>query len=180
MRDLESTVSGTPTRGPPHRAAAVRTASIAQEVVDLVTAAADGEDALLPLEIVCTWPDGQVLSVDPSQVRQVLLNIVQNALAMVDAENGTVAISIAQNPTNTARCGIAVHDNGPGVSPADRERIFTPFWTGRDDGTGLSLPVAQSLVELHGGTLTVRDSDLLGGACFIVSLPVPSGFPHRF
>ena len=66
---------------------------------------------------------------------------------------------------------VRVHDNGPGVSPADRESIFDPFFTTKapDEGTGLGLAIAFDIAKEHDGSLEVGSSDL-GGACFTLRL----------
>jgi len=66
---------------------------------------------------------------------------------------------------------LRVEDNGPGVDPSLRERIFDPFYTTRSDGTGLGLAVCARIVTIHQGDLRVTRSSM-GGACFILQLPV--------
>lgn len=96
---------------------------------------------------------------------QVLLNLLDNAL-----QAGT-RVALEGTWGRTAAV-LRVHDDGPGVAPGDRDRIFEPFHSGRATrgGTGLGLHCARALVEQAGGHLTVEDS-LLGGACFVVWLP---------
>jgi signal transduction histidine kinase len=64
---------------------------------------------------------------------------------------------------------IAVEDEGPGVDPAEAERIFEPFVTNRADGTGLGLAIARELAEAQGGTLRLEPSPR--GGRFVLSLP---------
>jgi two-component system, NtrC family, sensor kinase len=74
---------------------------------------------------------------------------------------------------------LRIHDDGPGVGPSERERIFQPFQSGRPvgEGTGLGLHCARALVEQAGGRLTVEDSTM-GGACFVVWLPWQAEAPQ--
>ena len=65
-----------------------------------------------------------------------------------------------------------VRDGGPGVPEPDRYRIFTPFYTGKPDGTGLGLSVVQKIVVSHNGTVELEDTS--EGASFIVRLPLTS------
>ncbi len=104
---------------------------------------------------------------DEGQLHQVVLNLVTNALQAVDDGE---AIAVATR-IEAGRGVVEVRDGGTGVAEDDRNRIFEPFFTGREDGTGLGLFVSYGIVERHGGTLEVGDAPE-GGACFTVSLPL--------
>jgi PAS domain S-box-containing protein len=109
---------------------------------------------------------------DPDGLHQVLLNLIVNAAQAVD-EGGTVGVRA--RPADAERVdepsvAIEVHDDGPGVAPGLRERIFDPFYTTRPDGTGLGLAVCARIVAEHGGDLRVGAGQL-GGASFTVQLP---------
>ena len=67
---------------------------------------------------------------------------------------------------------VTVDDNGPGVPPADRERVFRPFVTTRDRGTGLGLALVQKIIVTHNGRVQVASSPA-GGASFQILLPLP-------
>lgn len=130
------------------------------------------------IELVDRWPGGAV-PCDGPQLRQVLLNLVQNAVQAAQAERGAAGrVRLTLEPAGDGDedgdedGGIAftVDDDGPGVPPEARQRIFTPFFTTKDHGTGLGLAVSYSIVDLHGGSLGVEDSPL-GGARFRVVLP---------
>jgi CheY-like chemotaxis protein/anti-sigma regulatory factor (Ser/Thr protein kinase) len=109
---------------------------------------------------------------DPAQLRQVFANLLTNALqAVLDRPSpGRVLI-------RSEACGsvlrLAVEDNGPGISREVQARMFEPFFTTRGVGvgTGLGLSTAHGIVAEHGGTITYQPS-ALGGACFIVELPL--------
>ncbi len=96
-----------------------------------------------------------------------LLNLVSNALQSAGAR-ARVDVSLGSGPEGVE---IRVADNGPGVPPALRHQVFTPFYTSRDDGTGLGLAVVQSVAEAHGGSVRIEDNPPRG-ACFVLSLPV--------
>jgi signal transduction histidine kinase len=68
---------------------------------------------------------------------------------------------------------VAVIDQGGGIPEADLERLFSPFFSTKEKGTGLGLTFAQKIVELHGGTLTAHNNPE-GGATFVVELPALS------
>ena len=67
---------------------------------------------------------------------------------------------------------VVVHDDGPGVDAALRDRVFEPFFSERRGGTGLGLPVARSVAEAHGGALALADAPPGGGAAFELTLPL--------
>lgn len=104
-------------------------------------------------------------SLDPDRMRQVLTNLLENALEA--AGDGEVVARIARQGTTLV---YGVHDRGPGLGDADPDRLFEPFYTRRTSGTGLGLAVAKRLVELHGGTISAADA-AGGGALFEVRLP---------
>lgn len=105
---------------------------------------------------------------DGEKLRQALLNIVLNALQATPA-GGRVTLSLQSKDAATA---ITVTDTGQGI-PADAiERIFTPFYTTKQDGTGLGLAVAKKIIEGHGGTLTVTSE---AGTGTTVTIMLPTG-----
>jgi two-component system sensor histidine kinase HydH len=105
-------------------------------------------------------------SMDESRVRQALVNLLSNA-AQVSPEGRPPAARVAREGS---RLVYTVRDFGPGLKDGERERIFEPFYTTRTHGTGLGLPVARRVVEMHGGTLDA-DNHPDGGAVFRISLP---------
>ena len=110
-------------------------------------------------------PDGLAVQADREQLRRALLNLARNAVAA--ARTGHVQIG-AELQGNRVR--IAVRDDGPGV-PADlREKIFTPFFTTREKGTGLGLAFVREIVRDHGTEVGVRDAPG-GGSMFSFELP---------
>ncbi len=174
VRHLNHTVTGLLefTRPRPPRLRACPPGELARSCVELVMAeAAAGEGPAAQVECESQWDDARRVAVDPGQIRQVLLNLIQNA-AQVSAQHrgagGRVRVRV--EPGEGAMLVFRVDDDGPGVDPAERHRIFTPFYTTRDEGTGLGLAVAHTIVALHGGELSVDDGEL-GGACFTVRLP---------
>lgn len=111
--------------------------------------------------------DLPALLVDPARVAQALGNLVRNALEAIP-KGGQIRICAARR--GAERVAIWVDDDGPGIPPADRERLFQPFVTGRLDGNGIGLPLARRIAEAHQGSLDSLDSDL-GGARFQLLLP---------
>jgi signal transduction histidine kinase len=104
------------------------------------------------------------------QIKQALLNLVLNALqAMPDGGTLRVSTRIIANEIH-----IEVSDNGPGVAPEDRDRIFNPFVTTRETGTGLGLAITQRIVQGHDGHIMLKDTSERG-AIFVLCLPLSSG-----
>jgi signal transduction histidine kinase len=96
---------------------------------------------------------------------QVLTNLILNALAAVP-ERGTIDLNLVRNGSGFS---IDVHDTGPGLAPESREHLFEPFYTTRNEGSGLGLAVSRELVNRMGGTLEYRDGGT--GATFAIHLP---------
>jgi two-component system sensor histidine kinase HydH len=105
-------------------------------------------------------------SLDAARIEQVLINLLENALAVTPPHERVLATVTAD------REGLryVVRDHGPGVPAAERSRIFEPFHTTKTRGTGLGLAVSRRIVELHGGHIDVGDAPD-GGAVFEVHLP---------
>jgi C4-dicarboxylate-specific signal transduction histidine kinase len=111
------------------------------------------------------------VSVNRNELQQVLINLIVNALQAMP-EGGTLRLASGDREENGIRGGfVAVGDSGPGILPADRERLFDPFFTTKtSDGTGLGLWVSLGLVQRYGGRIGV-DCPPGGGSVFTVWLP---------
>jgi signal transduction histidine kinase len=101
---------------------------------------------------------------DPFAVRQMLLNLLLNAL---DFAKSRIVITTSRSANGDAE--VIVADDGPGVPAQDRQRIFQRFVTTRAGGNGLGLTTSREIAEAQGGSLTLLDSP--GGASFAVRLP---------
>lgn len=110
---------------------------------------------------------------DEQRLRQILVNLFSNAVKFTP-ENGTVGLDVVADSEQERVC-FTVWDTGIGIPEADLERVFQPFiqldTLQQPEGTGLGLAVAMSLVELHGGDISVK-SKVNEGSQFIVSLPL--------
>ncbi len=108
------------------------------------------------------------VNADPGRLRQVVANLLANA-----AQAGARAVQVR----GTATAGsvlVVVRDDGPGIPPEIRERLFDPFVTGRAGGTGLGLAIARRFVERHGGTLRLAAPEGRGTS-FEMRLPALPG-----
>ncbi|WP_439691664.1 ATP-binding protein [Curtobacterium sp. SP.BCo] len=124
-------------------------------------------------------PDAPVAAdVDPDRLAQVVGNLVDNA-ARATGTDGTVRIGLT---SSTAGPVLAIEDDGPGIAPADRERVFDRLVRlgdardARTGGAGLGLPIARGIAVAHGGTLAYGETGELGGAVFVLRLPAAP--PH--
>lgn len=107
-----------------------------------------------------------VLYADAERLSQALGNLITNAIDAVD-EGGRVALSVREV---TQQIVYEVLDNGPGIELGPGEDLFKPFFTKKEGGTGLGLPIVKRIVAAHGGTVTYENVDG-GGARFIVRIP---------
>ncbi len=125
---------------------------------DAAEAAAPGRVEVVDADAPRSWP------LDADRMRQVLVNLLENAAEMSDAP---ITATVTRGP---AGLRFVVRDHGPGLPDGDLEKVFEPFFTRRTRGTGLGLAVCKRLVELHGGTL-VATNPAGGGAAFTIELP---------
>jgi signal transduction histidine kinase len=114
-------------------------------------------------------PEGVTVRADASQLRRALLNLARNATAAMQGRPGPVVLSAARADAG-GRVHVEVRDAGAGVPVELREKIFTPFFTTREKGTGLGLAFVREIVRDHGGEVSVGDAPG-GGAVFRVDLP---------
>ncbi len=117
-------------------------------------------------------PSTPKVRADRIQLQQVIVNLAVNAaqaLAMAGTADPTIIFRTAVSTTGDAMC--SVEDNGSGIAPEVHPRLFESFFTTKDGGMGMGLPICRSIIEAHGGRITV-DSDSAGkGARFSFNLP---------
>jgi len=110
---------------------------------------------------------GEFAEIDGDEVllRQVFGNLLRNAAEACDAVGRTPAIVVDGSVDRTHRtCRVSVEDNGPGVPPAQREKVFRPFFTSRSRGTGLGLAIVQKIVLTHQGRVAIGTARAGGAA----------------
>jgi two-component system sensor histidine kinase HydH len=107
------------------------------------------------------------LDADPAQLRQVVVNLLLNALDAMPT-GGTLELTLSRDGPAAA---LNVNDTGTGISPHMAPRLFEPFATGKETGVGLGLVVSKRIVEDHGGTIRGANRPG-GGATFQIRLPV--------
>jgi two-component system OmpR family sensor kinase len=151
-----------------------------REPVDLVTVATDAvQDARLVAprrRIELVVDDRPVVTGDDARLRQVLHNLLTNALTHTPDES-PVTVRLAASDEPAPQAVVEVADRGPGIDPADSARVFERFYRADDSrsreagGSGLGLSIVASIVAAHGGSVTVAQRDG-GGAVFRVALPL--------
>lgn len=111
---------------------------------------------------------------DEAQLRQALLNLIKNAAdAMAGAGGGRLRVATGRGPDGMVE--VRVSDTGPGIAPEVVGRIFEPFFSTKEGGTGLGLALTQQIVAEHGGRIDV-ESQVGRGTTFVVRLPGASTF----
>jgi two-component system nitrogen regulation sensor histidine kinase NtrY len=109
------------------------------------------------------------LNLDREQMKRVLINLLDNAVDCLQG-HGEVCVELSFDPIlRMAR--IEVQDSGPGIDPADKLRLFEPYFSTKKTGTGLGLAICSAIIADHNGFIRVRDNDPRGSR-FIVELPV--------
>ncbi|HPX60493.1 MAG TPA: ATP-binding protein [Deltaproteobacteria bacterium] len=109
-----------------------------------------------------------VLTIDRDQIKRVIINILENSVAAMD-ERGRIEIRTGFD-RELMLASVSISDDGPGIPPEDKPRLFEPYFSTKKTGTGLGLAVVNSIVTDHNGFVRVRDNQPRG-ACFVVELP---------
>ncbi|WP_367304760.1 two-component system sensor histidine kinase NtrB [Brevibacillus parabrevis] len=104
-----------------------------------------------------------------SRIKQAILNIMKNAFEALLTQGSVVRVTVYASISQVV---IVVEDNGPGLSPACLENLFVPFYTTKQEGTGLGLSTTQRIIADHGGEIFAENSPRLNGARFEIRLPL--------
>lgn len=139
--------------------------ALAEELLEVVR-----QDRMGKTPVRLDAPPTLVADVDPEQLRQVLWNLLRNALESSPPEQ---PVTLRLSEVADGVC-IEVLDRGPGLSEAARQRLFEPFHTTKSGGSGLGLAVVRRIVDGHGGRVEVVNRDG-GGAAAAIRLPASSG-----
>jgi signal transduction histidine kinase len=158
------------------RSEPVRLLEIAREAVDLLRPASYAKRQRLQLT---GGPDVTVMA-DGARLRQVLVNLIGNAVKFTPAE-GTISLSTAESAGEGIEYGVVqVSDDGPGISRADQASIFEPYYrsdtTAAAPGVGLGLAISDALIRQMNGRMDV-ESELGAGSRFSIRLPIATACP---
>ena len=97
------------------------------------------------------------IKADRTQIEQVLINIIKNAIEAC-AEVPSPQIQVKSSVSETGTVSITVSDNGPGILPNVLDKIFIPFFTTKENGSGIGLSLCKQIMHLHGGNITARST----------------------
>lgn len=117
--------------------------------------------------------EGELITVqaDPDKIRQVLLNVLLNAIQALEDIDGERKLEIGLKE-DEGRVLVSVRDNGSGIAPEAMKKIFDPYFTTKNSGTGLGLATSLKIIEEHGGTLRAESDPTQGNTTFQFTLPV--------
>ncbi len=114
---------------------------------------------------------------NPSLIRELLQNLVENALKYGGSAGRPPRVLIEETEAPWARVAVAVEDDGPGIPPEERDLVFRPFLQLHRDrhreGVGAGLAIVRRIVSVHGGRIRCEEGASLGGARFVIDLPRP-------
>ncbi len=154
---------------------AFRIVNLNAEIRDVLSMFREDLDEARISTVIDLSTDLPVLSVDPDQLRQVLWNLVSNALQAMEG-SGTLAVATrTATPAEGIGVVLQVSDTGGGIPHDVVHNIFNPFFTTKAKGTGLGLPIVHAIVEKHGGTIHL-DNREGKGVTFSIFLPL---FPRE-
>lgn len=146
-----------------------------QDVADTVARVLDFlacDRAVSRADIAVEVEDRPIVELDPRSFRQVLLNLVRNAVDALPEQGGRVLIRVRENDGHAL---IDVADNGHGIPDDVAPHLFEPFFSTKGErGLGLGLDISRKLVQAHGGTLTFA-TELGRGSTFRITLPLAGG-----
>lgn len=140
----------------------VQLALLLRELIPLLESEANNYGAELTMDL----RSESLVQADPGQLTQVIMNLIRNA-AQAAGEQGKIFVSLHQEDKNAV---LSIKDTGPGINPDKKDQLFRPFFTTKERGTGLGLPVVQAIIHNHGGEVTAHNANE-GGAVFQIVLP---------
>jgi PAS domain S-box-containing protein len=139
-----------------------------REVIALTQTEMQQNRVRLQTRLACDLP---LVPADRVQLQQVIMNLLVNAVeAMAGVGDGPRELAIASGKDDANAVFVEVQDTGPGIDPADLDRLFQSFYTTKRDGIGMGLGISRSIIEAHGGRLSAAPNQP-HGAVFRFTLP---------
>jgi signal transduction histidine kinase len=139
-------------------------ASVAKEI-------AAEQHAITPAVSVSVAGAFGVAQADAALVKRALVNLVKNACEAVLDRAGGGHVALAGEAESGGAVRVAVEDDGPGIPEGESAKLFVPFYSTKEAGTGLGLALVAKIAALHRGSVSVERSRALGGARFVLTLP---------
>ena len=128
-----------------------------ERITILINSYLDSEgvkDEIKPLITTSVTPANLTLMADDKLLAQVIINVVRNAVEAFGERINENIISIAASKNNEGRVIVTVKDNGPGMDAEMLEKIFVPFFTTKESGTGIGLSLSRQIMRIHNGNIT--------------------------
>ena len=149
------------------KAPAVETADMRSLIMHIVGERADRNST----NVITFEPHEPTLMIecDRGKVGEVLFNVIDNAVKFIDEREGSIVVSTRLSGPNVM---VSVRDNGIGIDPSIKDKMFEKFTTRSEKGSGLGLFIAKSIVDAHGGSIWAGNNSDGKGATFTFSLPV--------
>jgi two-component system nitrogen regulation sensor histidine kinase NtrY len=113
-------------------------------------------------------PGTPLVRLDPEQIRRVIINLVDNSIEAMERQ-GEIVVETQLDAANSL-VRVVVADNGPGIPPAEREKLFLPYYSTKRRGSGLGLAIVRRVIAEHGGSIDVGDNTPRGTQ-FTIELP---------
>jgi two-component system sensor kinase FixL len=141
--------------------------SLVRPIMGLVHSDARAQGVSCSLQLA---PDLPPVTVDSVQMQHVILNLVRNGIEALETTQGPRELVIRAARADAGEVEVSVSDTGPGLNQAGAQRVFDPFFSTRENATGLGLPISNTIAKAHGGSLGYRPNTPKG-AVFFVRLP---------
>jgi len=139
------------TKVPPPRVEKVKAKSLIENVVKLMQSTISENHIKISYQIN---PEDLIIALDPNLIEQVLINLVKNAIeALSETKNAKINITAGLENEHPY---ISISDNGPGIEPEIMDEVFVPFFTTREEGSGIGLSLSRQIMRLHNGSISVQ------------------------
>ncbi len=167
--DIIARIRGMATRQQTEKAS-LALAEVVQETALFLRHELQAQGVRLNLDLA---PDLPALLGDRTQLQQVVVNLALNAIQAMQQQAGALrVINISLRQPRAGEVQLGIEDSGPGIAAAQREQLFESFYSTKPGGMGMGLPICRSIVEAHGGHIHAAAAEKLGGARFVVTLPL--------